>query len=74
VVVVVGDAERDLGGPVLGHVDVLDAPDGHPAGLHLVALHELTGIHELRGHAVATVASKQQNGDGYDCQEDQYCR
>jgi hypothetical protein len=48
---------------LLGDVDALDGADRHAAGLDLVALHELAGVHELRGHAVAAVAPEQQDCD-----------
>jgi hypothetical protein len=70
-VVAVRDAERDLGAPVLRHVDVLHAAHRHAAGLDLVPLHELARVDELSGHAVAAVAPEQQDRDSDYCQEDQ---
>ena len=71
-VVVVVDRERDLGRARPGsRRSSLTLPTVTPPALHLVALHELAGVHELRGHAVAAVAPEQQDRDDYNCKEDQ---
>jgi hypothetical protein len=70
-VVGVVDPDRDLGAALLAHVDVLHGADRHAAGLDLVALHELAGVHELCGHAVAAVTCEKQDRDSDYGQEDQ---